>query len=194
MLRKSIITFIAGAMLLFGGTVFALTLDEAKADIDRHATEKKLGAADHSQATTVLQELVNKGVPVEHAYNVVNAAINEGIRGKDLAAIAKSIEANNPDARKGAADVAATAIKHRYTAQETVKAMNSYRASVASGTPPDTAADNAKTAMDRDRTMHHDRDMTHDHMGAGSGMGGPGMGHDDMGGMGPGPGMGGPRH
>jgi len=200
MLRKSIITFMAGAMLLAGGSVFAFTLDEAKANIDKQATEKKLGAADHSQATAVLQDLVNKGVPVEHAYNVVNASINEGIKGKDLAEIAKSIEANQPGARKGAADVAATAINHKYTAKETVKATNTYRSSVASGTLPDKAADNAKLAMDKDRTRtgdrdrdrdrdrDHDRQMTHDHMGDGSG-----MGHDMGGGMGPGSGVGGPR-
>ena len=64
---------------------------------------RSLNAKDHSQAVTTLQGLVDKGVPVDHAYRVVEASINQGMKGKDLAEVAKSIEAAGPAARKDAA-------------------------------------------------------------------------------------------
>ena len=84
-MKKLLTIIVTGSILLFGVSAFALTMDEAKANIDKQATEKKLGAKDHSQAVTTLQGLVDKGVPVEHAYRVVDASINQGIKGKELA-------------------------------------------------------------------------------------------------------------
>jgi FKBP-type peptidyl-prolyl cis-trans isomerase len=126
-----------GSILLFGVSAFALTMDEAKANIDKQATEKKLGAKDHSQAVTTLQGLVDKGVPVEHAYRVVDASINQGIKGKDLAKIASSIEHTAPAARTEAATVAADAMQHRYSARETVRMTNTFGKTVATGAPAD---------------------------------------------------------
>lgn len=135
MLRKLLITIIAGNMLLFSAAAFALTLDEAKGNIDKQAVEKKLGAKDHSQAVATLQGLVDKGVPIEHAYAVVNASINEGIKGRELAGIAKSIEATDQKARGDGASVAAEALKNRYTARETGRIMETYRKTVMNGAP-----------------------------------------------------------
>ena len=125
------------SILMIGTAAFALTLDEAKANVDKQATEKKLSARDHSQATATLQGLVDKGVPVEHASRVVEASINQGMKGKDLAEVAKSIEAVGPGARKDAATVAADAIQHKYNARETAQMTNTFGKTVAAGAPVD---------------------------------------------------------
>jgi hypothetical protein len=136
-MKKVLTILMTGSMLLFGMTAFALTVDEAKTDIDRQAAEKKLNAQDHSQAVKTLQGLVDKGVPVDHAYRVVEASINQGMKGRDLAEVARSIEAAGPGARKDAASVAAEAIRHRYTARETVQMTNTFGKTVAAGAPAD---------------------------------------------------------
>jgi hypothetical protein len=135
--KKLLTIIMTGSILLFGVSAFALTMDEAKANIDKQATEKKLGAKEHSQAVATLQGLVDKGVPVEHAYRVVDASINQGIKGKDLAKIATSIEHTEPAARTEAATVAADAIQHRYSARETVRMTNTFGKTVATGAPAD---------------------------------------------------------
>ncbi len=219
-MKKLLTVLITGSMLLFGTAAFALTLDEAKTGIDKQAAEKKLDAKDHSQATATLQRLVDQGVPVEHAYRVVDAAINQGLKGKDLAEVAKSIESAGPGARKDAATVAADAIQHRYTARETVEMTNTFGKTVAAGAPVDkttqvlshgitngvpagkiTAAANgyagairSGTAPDKaadDATRTMDRDRHMHHDHDRMGSG-PGMDHgmDHGGGMGPGAGPG----
>lgn len=137
MFRKSLTAIVTGSILMFSLTAFASTLDEAKTNIDKQATEKMLGAKDHSQAVATLQGLVDKGVPVEHAYSVVEASINQGIKGKELAAIAKSIEGVGPAARKDAAAMATDAIKHKYSAQETVQMTNTFGKTVTTGASAD---------------------------------------------------------
>ena len=137
MLNKLLSGIFATGILLSGAAAFALTMDEAKANIDKQATEEQLGAKDHSQAGTTLQGLVDKGVPVEHAYRVVDATINQGIKGKELAKIASSIEHTAPAARTEAATVAADAIQHKYSARETVRMTNTFGKTVATGAPAD---------------------------------------------------------
>jgi hypothetical protein len=134
---------------LFGVSAFALTMDEAKANIDKQAMDKKLGAKDHSQAVTTLQGLVDKGVPVEHAYRVVEASINQGMKGKDLAEVAKSIEHTGPAARKDAASIAADAIQHRYSARETVQMTNTFGKTVATGAPADKTSQVMTTGINK---------------------------------------------
>jgi len=135
--KKLLTIMVTGSILLFGVSAFALTMDEAKANIDKQATEKKLGAKDHSQAVTTLQGLVDKGIPVDHAYRVVEASINQGMKGKDLAEVAKSIEHTGPSARKDAASIAADAIQHKYSARDTVQMTNTFGKTVATGAPAD---------------------------------------------------------
>ncbi|MGE5173252.1 MAG: hypothetical protein ACM3MD_05425 [Betaproteobacteria bacterium] len=137
MFKKVLTAVVTGSILMFSLTAFALTLDEAKTNIDKQAAEKKLAAKDHSQAVTTLQGLVDKGVPVEHAYRVVEASINEGMKGKDLAGVAKSIEAVGPAARKDAASVAADAIQHKYNARQTAQMTSTFGRTVAAGAPAD---------------------------------------------------------
>ncbi len=191
-MKKILMVIAMGSILIFGATTFALTLDEARANIDKQSTEKKLDAKDHSQATATLQGLVDKGVPVEHAFRVVEASINQGIKGKDLAEIARSIETAG-GAKKDAAAVAADALEHKYNARETVQMTNTFGKTVAAGAPADktsqimsnginkgvqagriTAATNAyageiksgtapdKAAENATRTMDRDRTMQHD--------------------------------
>lgn len=217
-MNKVLMTIVAGSILLFGTTSFALTLDEARANIDKQAMAKKLDAKDHSQATAMLQTLVEKGVPVEHAYRVVDAAINQGIKGKDLAEVARSIEAAG-GAKKEAAEVAAQAMQHKYTARETERLTNTFGKTVAAGAPADKTSQvmntgiskgvgagrimaathtyageiKAGTAPDKaaenaSRTMDRDRTMQHDHDHMGSGSG---MDHGAGMGSGAGSGMGG---
>jgi len=135
MFKKLLMVSVVGCVLMSGAAALALTMDEAKANIDKQATEKKLEAKYHSQAVTTLQGLVDKGVPVEHAYRVVEASINQGIKGKDLAEVAKSIEVTGPGARKDAASVAAHAIQHKYNVRETVQMTNTFGKTVTAGAP-----------------------------------------------------------
>ncbi len=136
-MKKLLMAILTGSVLICGTTAFALSLDEARANLDKQATEKKLDAKDHSQATATLQGLVDKGVPVEHAFRVVDASINQGMKGKDLAEVARSVEAARPDARKDAAAVAADAIQHKYNARDTVQMTNTFGKTVAAGAPAD---------------------------------------------------------
>lgn len=131
------VTIMMGSILMFGTAAVALTLNEAKANIDKRATEKNLDAKDHSQATATLQGLVDKGVPVERASRVVEASINQGTKGRDLAEVAKSIEATGPAARKDAASLAADALQHKYSARETVQMTNTFNKTVGAGAPAD---------------------------------------------------------
>jgi hypothetical protein len=137
MFKKLLSAAVIGSILMFSLTAFALTMDEAKTNIDKQATEKMLGAKDHAQAVGTLQGLVDNGVPVEHAYRVVEASINQGIKGKDLAAIARSLEAVEPAARKDAASMATEAIQHKYSARETVRMTNTFGKTMTTGAPAD---------------------------------------------------------
>ena len=90
-----IIKYVAVGILTMGlglSNAWAMTQDEAKALVQQHAAAKHLKAADVSEALTTLKNLIEKNVPVEHAYDVVNTCVEQGIRGKELAEIAKSLE------------------------------------------------------------------------------------------------------
>ena len=71
------------------GAAWAMSPDQAKSAIRQQARGQGLQAKDVSQAVSTLEQLVAKGVPVDHAYDVVKAAIDDGVRGRDLAAIAR---------------------------------------------------------------------------------------------------------
>jgi len=148
-MKKLLTTIVTGSILMFGMTAFALTLNEARTNIDRQAMDKKLNAQDHSQAVNTLQGLVDKGVPVDHAYRVVEASINQGMKGKDLAEVAKSIEAAGPGARKDAASVAADAIQHKYSARETAQMTNTFGKTVAGGAPADKTSQVMSNGIDK---------------------------------------------
>jgi hypothetical protein len=148
-MKKVLTTLVTGSILLFSMTAFALTENEAKTNIDRQAAEKKLNAQDHSQAVNTLQGLVDKGVPVDHAYRVVEASINQGRKGQDLAEVARSIEAAEPGARKDAALVAAEAIQHKYTTRETVQMTNTFSKTVAAGAPVDKTSQVMSNGIDK---------------------------------------------
>ena len=91
---KHIIQLGAGVLALSMGlaTAWAQTQDEARVEIQKHADEKRLNAEDRTAAVETLNALVQKGVPVERAYEVVEAAINKDIKGPELADIAKYIQ------------------------------------------------------------------------------------------------------
>jgi len=88
---KRLLTAAVAGLLALGlaSAALAMTPDEAKTTIRQQAVGKGLDAKDVSQAVSTLEQLIAKGVPVEHAYDVVKAAIDGGVRGTDLAAIAR---------------------------------------------------------------------------------------------------------
>ena len=100
---------VVASFLFMGGISEALTLDEAKAQVEKQAAEKRLTAGERTAAVENLQKMVQNGVPAEYAAKVVDASINAGIKGKELAAIAHSIVSVPSDARDEAAAVAAYA-------------------------------------------------------------------------------------
>jgi len=92
---KSLIQYaVAGALTFSLGlsSAWALTEDEAHVQIEKHAAEKRLDAEDRAAAFKTLNALVQMGVPVERAYDVVEAAIDKDIKGPELADITKYIE------------------------------------------------------------------------------------------------------
>ena len=206
MLRKILSVTIVAILLTFGGVANAVTLDEAKAEVEKQATERNLTSADKSQAVTTLQGLVEKGVPVDHAYSVVETCIDQGIKGKELAEIAKSIESAKPEARKDAASVATHAVQKKYKTKETVQMVNKFNQTVEKGTPSEKTAEvmtrnmdsgvssnqvisaterfgrDMKSGMPSEKAMEH-ATSNMDKMGSGMG-GGSGMGSGSGSGMG----------
>ncbi len=80
---------VALTALLVAGSAWAMTPNEAKTALRREAAASGLEAKDVSQAVSTLEQLIAKGLPVDHAYDVVKAAIDEGARGSELAEIAR---------------------------------------------------------------------------------------------------------
>ncbi|MCL5236371.1 MAG: hypothetical protein M1353_00795 [Nitrospirae bacterium] len=123
----------AASLLAFGRISDATTLDEAEAQVEKQATEKRLTVKEKTEAITVLQNLVAKDVPVGHAYRVVEAGIDQGIKSKALAGIARSIESVEPKARGDAAFVAKCTISNKYNIRDTVSLMAIFKQSVKAG-------------------------------------------------------------
>mgnify|MGYP006382340581 CR=1 FL=1 len=163
MFKTRVFMTVIAMTLVLGGAAYALTQEEARTRVEKQAADKGWTAQERSQATETLQKLVQNGVPVEHAYRVVEASINQGIKGQELAEIARTMEKNT---KSGMASQKA--------ADEAIQSMDRIR------------------TRDRERAKTMDKDMTQDRIqdrdrvkqdtgsgfGSGSGMGGgSGMGH-----------------
>lgn len=149
MSRMMTVTAVLASLLFMGGISEALTFDEAKAQTEKQAAEKRLTMQERTAAVENLQKMVQNGVPVEHASRVVEASINDGIKGKELAAIAHSIVSAPSDARDEAAAVAANAIAHDYKAEDVKKAVEAMSEAVKNGTKPETAKDVVAMCVDK---------------------------------------------
>lgn len=82
MFRKLLMLGVAGSLLMFSLAAFALTPDEAKANIDKQTTEKKLRVKDHSQADNT-SKITSHGVNKEHGSGKVTTATNASAGGKN---------------------------------------------------------------------------------------------------------------
>lgn len=165
----------AGILMLGLGlsSAFAMTEVEARAAVSEHAKASKWEDKHRTEAVNTLNKLMQDGVPVDKAYDVVNACIDKGIRGADLAKIAKDIDTRMD---KGAS--AETAVK---------EAMSRIELSTTRD-----GRDQAKDAKrdTRDTAREHARDHARDQGGSGYGAGtGAGAG-GEMGGAGTGGGAG----
>jgi hypothetical protein len=85
-------TLALGLVLSLTSLAWAMPPEEAKTRIPAHAADQGMQAGDATRAVTTLEQLIERGVPVEHAHAVVAAAIDQGIRGTDLAEIARTME------------------------------------------------------------------------------------------------------
>ena len=79
------------ALALGISNAWAMSQDEAKTQLRQDAVKQGFAAKDVSQALATLNDLIQKGVPVDQAYKVVDACVDQGIRGKDLADVAKTM-------------------------------------------------------------------------------------------------------
>lgn len=131
----------------------AMTEVEARAAVSEHAKASKWEDKYRTEAVNTLNKLMQDGVPVDKAYAVVNACIDKGIRGSDLAKIAKDIDTRMD---KGAS--AETAVK------DAMSRIEQYA-----------------THDGRDQARDAAREQTRDHGGMGSGYG-AGAGGSEMGG------------
>ncbi len=135
--------------LLAAGSVYALTSEEAKKRVENRASERGLIASETSAAVQTLQRLVDQGVPVEHALRVVSAAIDDGIRGEDLAAIARSME---KDMKAGmtaekATERALSTVRERSQAREREVVRERIRQDTGRG--PGTGSEAGRQGMER---------------------------------------------
>ena len=146
------------SFLFFGGISEALTVDEAKAQVEKQAAEKRLTAGERTEAVENLQKMAQNGVPVKHASKVVEASINQGIKGKELAAIAQSIVSATPEARDEAAAVAANAIANKYNAKDVAKTVETMNGAVKSGTKPEMAAKMVTMCVDKGMSIDNMKD------------------------------------
>ena len=141
----------------------AMTEVEARAAVSEHAKASKWEDKYRTEAVNTLNKLMQDGVPVDKAYAVINACIDKGIRGSDLAKIAKDI-----DTRMDKGVSAETAVK------DAMSRIEQYA-----------------THDRRDQARDAAREQTRDHGGMGSGSGyGAGAGGSEMGGAGSGAGTG----
>ena len=79
------------ALALGISNAWAMSQDEAKTQLRQDAVKQGFAAKDVSHAVATLNDLIQKGVPVDQAYKVVDACVDQGIRGKDLAEVAKTM-------------------------------------------------------------------------------------------------------
>lgn len=163
---KHIIQYVGAGVVALGlslSPAWALTQDEARAEIEKHAAERQLNAKDRAAALETLSALVQKGVPVERAYEVVETAIDKDIKGPEFADIVKYIEARRDEG--ATADTAAAEAVSRIE-HEAMHEMRDY-------------ADQ----RDLRETMDIPGSMGGNEVGAGAGAGaGAGGGGPDMGG------------
>lgn len=140
---------------------FAMSENEARAAVSEHAKANKWEEKYRSEAVNTLNQLIQDGVPVDKAYDVVNACIDKGIRGPDLAQIAKDIDTRMD---KGAS--AEAAVKEAMDRIEQ-RATRDGRNQAKDGKAKETA----KHEQARDAAQEHARDHTRDHGGSGYGAG-----------------------
>lgn len=137
-------------------TASAMTEVEARAAVSEHAKASKWEDKYRTEAVNTLNKLMQDGVPVDMAYDVVNACIDKGIRGSDLAKIAKDI-----DTRMDKGVSAETAVK------DAMSRIEQY-------------ATHDGRDQARDVAREQTREQTRDHGGMGSGYG-AGAGSSEMG-------------
>lgn len=160
---------------------FAMTEDEARTAVGEHAKASKWEDKYRTEAINTLNKLIQDGVPVDKAYAVVNACIDKGIRGTDLAQVAKDIHARMD---KGAS--AEAAVKEAMNRIEQ-RAARDGRDQAKDGKAKETA----KREQARDAAQEHTRDHARDHGGSGYGAGAGAGGREMGGGAGGGFGTGG---
>lgn len=142
-------------------SAFAMTEVEARAAVSEHAKASKWEEKHRSEAVNVLNQLMQEGVSVDQAYEVVNACIHKNIRGTDLAQVAKDIDTRMD---KGAS--AETAVKEAMSRIEQ-RATRDGREQVQN----DKAKETAKRDQARDTAHEQVRNHAHDHSNTGGGYG-----------------------
>ncbi|WP_346926437.1 hypothetical protein [uncultured Arthrobacter sp.] len=170
---KSVIQYaVAGALSMGLGlsSAWALTEGEARAEIEKHAAEKRLDAKDRVAAVKTLDVLVQKGVPVKRAYEVVESAIDKGAKGPKLAEIAKHVEDRRKDgvSAEAAAAEALGRIQRETTRDHARDYTDQREASRTMEIPAPSAMDMSGSGMGMGGTAAG--------AGAGAGAGGPDMG------------------
>ena len=154
-------------------SAFAMTEGEARAAVSEHAKASKWEEKHRSEAVNVLNQLMQEGVSVDNAYEVVNTCIDKNIRGTDLAQVAKDIDTRMD---KGAS--AETAVKETMSRIEQ-RATRDGRDQAKN----DKTKETAKRDQSRDAAHEQVRDHAHDHSNTGGGYGaGAGAGSNEMGG------------
>lgn len=121
MKSKRIVQYVVAGTLTLGMSLpaWALTEAEARIGIEQQAANQQLDTDDRTAAVEAMSTLVQKGMPVERAYELVEAAIAKGVRGPQFADFAKYVEnRGNVDTTEGEPAVEAVSHFQRETARE----------------------------------------------------------------------------
>ncbi len=127
------------------GLTMAMTAEEATAKIEKKAADKGYTAKEMEHAISTMTHLIEQGIPVEHACEVVMEALKKGI--KDKEAMTHMADRYSTAVSKG--------MGHKDAVEETI----------CPSCPMDHDMDHKMDMDIKERSMGHDLGISHDNMG-----------------------------
>lgn len=120
---KNFMQYVGAGVLTLGlglAPAWAFSEKDARAELEKHAVDARLASKDRSAALSALSALVSKGVPVEQAYEIVEAGIDKGMTAKEFGDMSKYVETRREQGAsvKAAANELASRIEQREAAQQ----------------------------------------------------------------------------
>lgn len=120
---KHVLQYVGAGVLTLGlglAPAWAFSEKDARAELEQHAADARLASKDRSAALSALSALVSEGVPLEQAYDIVEAGIDNGMTAKEFGDMSKYVETRREQGTsvKAAANELAARIEQREAAQQ----------------------------------------------------------------------------